>query len=164
MKNLKELACVTVVLFMGMTVASCGSGTGAPNPSQTSPTSSSECAQFVLEAPCGKYTSTAGSDDGTPIPWVTAGEVTAQLSKDGGDTHLVVVMPCGPLDAVVTINGNTMRLTGQRALGASGCIDPAKGEQKEWVLKFLEGDVALGYGNGTLTWTNGKDSLSFVTR
>lgn len=164
MKNLKVFVCATTLLFMGMTVASCGSSTGTPNPSQTSPTPSSECAQFVSEAPCEKYASTAGSDDGTPIPWVTAGEVTAQLSTNGGDTHLVVVMPCGPLDAVVTFSASTMRLTGQRALGASGCIDPAKGKQQEWVLKFLEGSVELGYSNNTLTWVNGKDSLSFVTR
>src|SRR5688572_26997132 len=100
MKNLEVFACVTAVLFMAMTVASCGSSTVAPNPSQTSPPSSSECAQFVSEAPCGKYTSTAGSDDGAPISWVTAGEVTAQLSKRGRETYLTVVMPCGPLDAV----------------------------------------------------------------
>lgn len=163
MKILRVFACVIAVLFVGVTVSSCGSSPGAPNPSQTSPTSSSECAQFVPEAPCGKYASTAGSDDGKPIPWVTAGEVTAQLSKRGGHTYLTVVMPCGPLDAVVTINNNTMRLT-EQALGASGCIDPTKAEQKTWVLKFLEGDLELGYSNDTLTWTNGKDSLSFVTR
>jgi hypothetical protein len=162
MKNLKVFACVTAVLFTGMTVASCGSSTGAPKPSQTSPTSSSECAQFVSEAPCGKYTSTAGSDDGTPISWVTAGEVTAQLSKRGRDTYLTVVMPYSPLDAVVTINDNTMRITGQRALGASGCIE-GKGESQDWVLNLLEGSVELGYSNNTLTWSNGKDSLSFVT-
>ncbi|APX00441.1 hypothetical protein [Arthrobacter sp. QXT-31] len=115
------------------------------------------------EAPCGKYTSVAGSDDDTPITWLTAGEVTAQLSKRDGDTYLTVVMPCGPLDAVVTIDGSTMRITGQRALGASGCIE-GRGERRDWVLEFLEGDVGLGYSNNTLTWTNGKDSLSFVTR
>jgi hypothetical protein len=121
MKNLKVFAYVTAVVFIGMTVVSCGSSAGAPNPIQTSPRLSSECAQFVSEAPCGQYTSTAGSDDGTPISGVTEGEVTAQLSKRGSDTYLTVVMPCGPLDAVVTINDNTMRITGQRALGASGC-------------------------------------------
>jgi hypothetical protein len=163
MKKLKELACVTVVLFMGMAVASCGSSTGAPEPNQTSPKPSSECAKFVSEAPCGKYTSTAGSDDGTSIPWVTEGEVTAQLFHNGGNTHLVVVMPCAPLDAVVTVNGSTMRLTGQRALGASGCGEP-QSEWKAWVLQFLEGSVEMGYSNNTLTWANGKDSLSFVTR
>src|SRR4029453_4493114 len=131
MKKLKAPACVAAVLFMGMTVASCGSSTGSPKPRQTSPTSSIECAQFVSEAPCGKYTSTAGSDGGTPISWVNAGEVTAQLSKRGRDTYLTVVMPCGPLDAVVTINDNSMRITGQRALGASGCIE-GKGERQDW--------------------------------
>lgn len=159
----KLFACVPVVLFAGLTVASCGSSTAAPIPRQTSPTSSSECAQFVSEAPCGKYTSTAGSDDDTPISWLTAGEVTAQLSHRDGDTYLTVVMPCGPLDAVVTIKGSTMRLTGQRALGASGCIE-GLGERRDWVLEFLEGDVGLENSNNTLTWTNGKDSLSFVTR
>ena len=163
MKILRVSACVIAILLGGVTVSSCGSSPSAPDPSQTSPTSSSECAQFVPEAPCGKYSSTAGFDDGKPIPWVTAGEVTAQLSKRGGHTYLTVVMPCGPLDAVATINGNTMRLA-EQALGASGCIDPAKGEQKAWVLKFLEGDVELGYSNDTLTWKKGKDSLSFVTR
>ncbi|WP_146072462.1 hypothetical protein [Arthrobacter sp. 4R501] len=162
MKNLKVFACLTAVLFTGMTVASCGSSTGAPNPGQTSPTPSSACAQFVSGAPCEKYTSTAGSDDGAPISWVTAGEVTAQLSKRGSDTYLTVVMPCGPLDAVVTINGKIMRITGQTALGASGCIENL-GERQGWVLKLLEGSVELGYSNNTLTWTNGKDSLSFVT-
>lgn len=159
----KLFACVPAVLFAGMTVASCGSGTAAPNPQQTSPTSSSECAQFVSEAPCGKYVSTAGSDDDKPVSWLTAGEVTAQLSKREGDTYLTVVMPCGPLDAVVTINGSTMSLTGQRALGASGCIE-GLGEKRDWIMKLLERGVELGYRNNTLTWTNGKDSLSFVTR
>ncbi|UVJ40377.1 hypothetical protein [Arthrobacter sp. CJ23] len=92
---------------------------------------------------------------------MTAGEVTAKLSKVSGDTHLVVRMPCGPLDAVVTIKGNTMRLTGQRALGASGCTGPTS-EQQRWVLDFLDGAVELGYSKDTLIWTNGKDSLSFV--
>jgi hypothetical protein len=163
MKNLKVFACVTALLFTGMIVTSCGSSMGAPKPSQTSPTSSSECAQFVSEAPCGKYTSTAGSDDGTPISWVTAGEVTAQLSKRGRYTYLTVEMPCGPLDAIVTINEKIMRITGQRALGASGCIENL-GERQDWVLKLLEGSVELGYSNSTLTWTNGKDSLSFIAR
>lgn len=86
-----------------------------------------------------------------------------KLSKRDGETYLTVVMPCGPLDAVVTIKGSTMRMTGQRALGASGCIEGV-GERRDWVLEFLEGDVGLGYSNNTLTWTNGKDSLSFVTR
>jgi hypothetical protein len=72
-------------------------------------------------------------------------------------------MPCGPLDAVVTIDGSTMRLTGQRALGASGCGEP-QSEWKGWVLEFLERSLELEYSNNTLTWTNGKDSLSFVTR
>ncbi|MBT2533160.1 hypothetical protein J7E83_13715 [Arthrobacter sp. ISL-48] len=158
----KFFASVPAVLFAGMMIASCGPSTGAPNLRQTSPTSSSECAQFVSEAPCGKYASTAGSDDDKPISWLTAGEVTAQLSKRDGGTYLTVVMPCGPLDAVVTIKGNTMRLTGQRALGASGC-EEGKGERRDWVLAFLEGDVGLGYSSNTLTWTNGKDSISFVT-
>lgn len=159
----KLFACVPAFLFAGMTIASCFSGTAAPNPRQTSPASSSECAQFVSEAPCGKYTSTAGSDDDTPISWLTAGEITAQLSKRDGDTYLTVVMPCGPLDAVVTIKDNTMRLTGQRAFGASGC-EEGKGERRDWVLNLLEGGVELGYSNNTLSWTNGRDSLSFVTR
>jgi hypothetical protein len=116
----------------------------------------------VSEAPCGKYASIAGSDDGNEIPWVTSGEVTAQLSKRGGDTYLTAVMPCGPLDAVVTIKDNTMRLTGQRAYGASGCEEPAQ-QKRKWVRDFLEGGVELGYSNNTLTWSNGKDSLSFVT-
>lgn len=76
---------------------------------------------------------------------------------------MTVVMPCGPLDAVVTINGSTMRLTGQRALGTSGCID-GLGERRDWVLEFLEGSVELAYNNNTLTWTNGSDSLAFVAR
>lgn len=163
MKNSKVFACVIGVLFGGVTVSSCGSSTGAPNPSQTSPTPSSECAHFVPEAPWRKYASTAGSDDGAPISWVAAGEVTAQLSQRGGDTYLTVVMPCGPLDAVVTISDKIMRITGQRALGASGCGEP-QSEWKHWVLAFLEGNVELGHTNNTLTWTNGKDSLSFVTR
>jgi hypothetical protein len=71
-------------------------------------------------------------------------------------------MPCGPLDAIVTINDNSMRITGQRALGASGCIE-GKGERQDWVLGLLEGSVELGYSNNTLTWSNGKDSLSFVS-
>lgn len=164
LKNLEVFAGVTAVLFMGMTVASCGSGAVSQNPSQTSPTSSSGCAPFVPEAPCGKFTSTAGSDDGTPLSWVTAGKVTAELSKRGADTYLTVVMPCGPLDSVVTIDGSSMHLTQPRALGASGCVDPAVGSQRDWVLNFLEGNLELEYGNNTLTWTNGRDSLSFVTR
>jgi hypothetical protein len=160
MKTLRALACTIAVLSLAMTVASCGSSPAAPDPRQSS-TPSSECSRFLADAPCGKYTSTAGSDDGAPIPWVTGGEVTAKLSTVGGDTHLVVQMPCGPLDAVVTINGNTMRLTGQRALGASGCIAPTS-EQQHWVLDFLDGAVELGYSKDTLIWTNGKDSLSFV--
>lgn len=163
MRNPKVFAGVTVALLIGVTVAACGSGTGVPNPSRSSPTSWSACAQFVPEAPCGKYASTAGSDDGTPIPWVTAGEVTAQLSERGGDTYLTVVTPCAPLDAVVTFTGNVMRLTGQRALGAAGC-GTTTGEQQTWVLNFLEETLELGYRNNTLTWTNGKDSLSFVVR
>jgi hypothetical protein len=91
--------------------------------------------------------------------WVNAGEVTAQLSKRGRDTYLTVVMPCGPLDAVVTINDNTMRITGQRAFGASGC-EEGKGERRDWVLNLLEGSVELDYSNNTLSWSNGKDSLS----
>jgi hypothetical protein len=43
MKNLKVFACVTAVLVMGITVAACGSSTGTPKPTQTSPTFSSEC-------------------------------------------------------------------------------------------------------------------------
>jgi hypothetical protein len=70
-------------------------------------------------------------------------------------------MPCGPLDALVTISGSTMRLTGQRALGASGCGEP-QSEWKDWVLKFLEGSVELGYGNNTLTWRTAKLSRDIV--
>ena len=162
MKTLSGVGCVTAVLLLGMGVASCGGVAGQSNPTWTSPPSS-KCAEFLAGAPCGQYASTAGFDDGKEVPWLTAGEVTAQLSKRDGDTYLTVVMPCGPLDAVVTINGSTMRLTGQRALGASGCID-GLGERRDWVLEFLEGSVELAYSNNTLTWTNGSDSLAFVAR
>ena len=159
MKALRGIACISAVVFLGLGVASCGQEAGQPNPKQTS-APSSECAHFLPEAPCGRYASIAGSDNGQEIPWVTAGEVTAELSKRGADTHLSIVMPCGPLDAVVTIDGKIMRLTGQRALGASGCVE-GQGERQDWILKLLERGVELGYNN-TLTLTNGGDSLSFA--
>lgn len=161
MKIPRALSCLAVV-FLGAALASCGFGPGGPGPNQSSPApSTGECAAFLPEAPCGTYTSNAGSDDGAPLPWVKAGEVTATLAKRGGDTYLTAVLPCGPLDAVVTITGTTMRLTGQRALGASGCIESV-GERQAWVLEFFEGGVELAYSDSTLTWTNDDDSLSFA--
>lgn len=162
MKALHGVAYLTAVVFLGMGVASCGPEAGQLNPKQTS-APPSECAHFVPEAPCGRYASIAGSDNGQEISWVTAGEVTAELSKRGGDTHLSAVMPCGPVDAVVTIDGNVMRLTGERAFGASGCMEGA-GVKRDWIMEFLERGVELGYNNHTLTLTNGRDSLSFATR
>ncbi|MET3902548.1 hypothetical protein [Paenarthrobacter sp. 4246] len=88
--------------------------------------------------------------------------MTAQLEKRGGETYLTTVMPCGPLDGPVTITGTTMRLTGQQALGADGCIESA-GEQRTWILELMQGSVELAYADGILTWTRGQDSISFST-
>ncbi len=89
------------------------------------------------------------------------GEITAQLNRVGEDTYLTAVLPCGPINAAVAIEGSGMVLSGELVVGASGCVDAAKGEQRTWALNLLQGGVQLNYMNGVLTWTNGMDSLTF---
>lgn len=122
---------------------------------------STECVKFLPDAPCGKFRSTAGTAAGQPISWVAGGEITAQLNRVGEDTYLTAVLPCGPINAAVAIEGSGMVLSGELVVGASGCVDAAKGEQRTWALNLLQGGVQLNYMNGVLTWTNGMDSLTF---
>lgn len=129
--------------------------------SSLTPSPSSECAKFLPDAPCGQFKSTAGTAAGQPISWVTGGHVTAQLDRVGQETYLTAVLPCGPVNTPVTINGSDMTLSGKLAVGASGCVDAAKGDQQTWALKFLQDGVQLNYANGVLTWTRGQDSLTF---
>ncbi|AOY70428.1 hypothetical protein Pure05_03270 [Paenarthrobacter ureafaciens] len=87
--------------------------------------------------------------------------MTVELDRVGQETYLTAVLPCGPVNTAVTIDGSNMTLSGKLAVGASGCVDPAKGEQQTWALNFLQDGVQLNYTNGALTWTRGQDSLAF---
>lgn len=164
METLRSFLSIAAVGLAAITVSSCGTGgTPAVGPEVRtgSASPSSECTKFLPDAPCGKFKSTAGTAEGQPMAWVSEGQVTAQLDRVGQETYLTAVLPCGPVNTPVTIDGSNMTLSGKLAIGASGCVDAARGEQQTWALNFLKDGVQLNYTNGALTWTRGQDSLTF---
>lgn len=164
MGHRRMLGSILLLALAALAASSCGTG-GSPeslsNQSSVSQLPSTECMKFLPDAPCGKFRSTAGTAAGEPISWVSGGEITAQLDRVGEDTYLTAVLPCGPVNAAVTMNGSDMVLSGKMVVGASGCVDAAKDEQRSWALNLLQKGVQLNYTNGVLRWTSGSDSITF---
>ncbi|WP_207596550.1 hypothetical protein [Arthrobacter sp. D5-1] len=121
------------------------------------------CEPFLKSLPCGTYSSTGGTDNGQEIPWPANGAVQVRLDKIDNETYLTAVLPCGPLNTPVKINGTVLKADGEIALGASACIDPALNEQQTWALDLIKKGFQMSLIEGAFTWTNGLDTLRFAS-
>ncbi|XAS68612.1 META domain-containing protein [Micrococcaceae bacterium Sec5.7] len=131
--------------------------------SATSPTSSTppqpSCASFLSSVPCAIYASTSGTAGGRDLPWVASGSLRVELNSVNGDLYLSVRTDCAPISGPVEITGDTMT-AGDIAIGAIGCPEEL-GRRDQWVLEFLKRPVNMTFGQDTLQWKSGADTLSF---
>lgn len=157
------------LLFLGPLMTSCASGpvgkagtdVAAPSQSVSTPPLTT-CASFLPSAPCSQYVSISGTSNGVTLPWVATGGLTVELHSVNGGLQFAAKTPCNPISGPAAITGNTLTVD-ELAVGAMGCAgDPSA--QEQWVVQFLKRPIEMAFGQDTLTWTTGADTLSFKSK
>lgn len=129
-----------------------------PSPTVSAPPLES-CASFLPSAPCSQYVSISGTSNGVALPWAAAGGLTVELNSLNGGLQLAAKTPCNPISGPAAITGNTLTVD-ELAVGAMGCAGNPSA-QEQWVVQFLKRPIEMAFGQDTLTWTTGADTLSF---
>lgn len=174
---MKRRACLQrkllLLLLIASALTSCASkhagepGTATPTLPPTGPTSlvttpappRETCAAFLPSAPCTTYVSIAGTADGVDLAWAASGGLTVQLSSVDGSLYVTAKTPCSPVSGPARITGN-MLAVGSLGIGAMGCTGDAA-MQQQWFVDFLKRPIEMSFGQGTLNWKSGTDTITF---
>lgn len=112
---------------------------------------------------CQSFQSVSGKDADSELDWLATAPIKIQFDKHGADTVLVLVGPCAPVNALVTMTNGTMTADMPAAIyGASGCVPGAEAEHQTWTENFLKEPVKYSVDEQGLIWTNSQGSVSFA--
>ena len=154
---------VAVVLLTACAAGSTGSA------ASTSAAASSPAAQGAAPT-SGSVTAPPSGPDALVGTTFVASEVTGSRSIAPGsmisvtfvdDKQLSATAGCNTMNGAYTLTGDTLSAP-VLASTRMACIDPVVSDQETWFATFLASSPTVSYSGGTLTLTDGTDTVVFA--